>query len=137
MAEEARQYHLKISGAPERQNITIYNGIDLTRFAHLDGARDALRRELGIPSDAEVLTTLAVLREPKGIQFMIQAMLSLLRRFPVIGADGNLAGREGARLRAGGLPRPGAVAGRRTPGGAPADRHRWAERRCIRMILIE
>lgn len=27
-------------------------------------------------------------------EFMIHAMLSLLRRFPVIGADGNLAGRE-------------------------------------------
>ena len=26
-----------------------------------------------------------------------------------------------------GLPRPGAVAGRRAPGGAPADRHRWAD----------
>jgi len=27
-------------------------------------------------------------------EFMIQALLSLLRRFPVVGADGNLAGRE-------------------------------------------
>lgn len=82
VADEARKFHLKISGAPENQNITIYNGIDMTRFAHLDGARDALRRELGIPSDAEVLTTLAVLREPKGIQFMIQAMPTVLEARP-------------------------------------------------------
>lgn len=82
VAEEARRYHLKISGAPEKQNITIYNGIDLSRFAHLDEGRDALRNELGIPSDAEVLTTLAVLREPKGIQFMIQAMPAVLTARP-------------------------------------------------------
>lgn len=93
VAEEARKFHLTISGAPEKQNVTIYNGIDLTRFAHLDGARDALRRELGIPSDAEVLTTLAVLREPKGIQFMIQAMPAVLADCPkavyLIAGDGS------------------------------------------------
>jgi glycosyltransferase involved in cell wall biosynthesis len=93
VAEEARKFHLKISGAPEKQNITIYNGIDLTRFAHLDGARDELRRELGIPSDAEVLTTLAVLREPKGIQYMIQAMPEVLAARPkavyLVAGDGS------------------------------------------------
>ncbi|TXI32105.1 MAG: glycosyltransferase [Niabella sp.] len=93
VADEARKFHLKISGASEKQNITIYNGIDMTRFAHLDGARDALRRELGIPSDAEVLTTLAVLREPKGIQFMIQAMPTVLAARPkavyLVAGDGS------------------------------------------------
>ncbi len=93
VAEEARKFHLKISGASEKKNITIYNGIDLTRFAHLDGARDALRRELGIPSDAEVLITLAVLREPKGIQFMIEAMPAILAARPnayyLVAGDGS------------------------------------------------
>ncbi len=92
VSEEARQYHLKISGSPEKQNITIYNGIDLTRFANLDGEREAFRRELGIPSHAEVLTTLAVLREPKGIQFMIRAMPDILAARPhayyLIAGDG-------------------------------------------------
>lgn len=82
VAEEARKFHLKTSGAPEKQNITIYNGIDLSRFTHLDGVRDALRRELSIPLDAEVLTTLAVLRELKGIQFMIQSMPAVLSARP-------------------------------------------------------
>lgn len=82
VAEEARKFHLKISGAPEKRKRPPFDGIDLTRFAHLNGARDALRRELGIPSDAEVLTTLAVLREPKGIQLVIQAMPAVLADCP-------------------------------------------------------
>ncbi|MBI5932761.1 MAG: glycosyltransferase [Chloroflexi bacterium] len=118
VAEEARQYHLKISGAPEKQNITIYNGIDLTRFAHLDGTRDALRRELGIPSDAEVLTTLAVLRQPKGIQFMIQAMPAVLEARPkavyLVAGDGSHRAALEEEARRAGVDRSVIFAGMRS-----------------------
>lgn len=50
--------------------------------------RDACAR-----AGVEVVRSLTATAQAEA-EFMIHAMLSLLRRFPVIGADGNLAGRE-------------------------------------------
>ena len=84
VAEETRQYHLQISGASPAQVSTIYNGIDLSHFRNLDiaQARADVRAEFGIPSDAVLLTTVAVLRPPKGIQFMIRALPAVLKSNP-------------------------------------------------------
>jgi glycosyltransferase involved in cell wall biosynthesis len=48
-------------------------------YAH---ARSAVRAELGIPRDANLLVTVAVLRPPKGIQFMIRALPAVLVSHP-------------------------------------------------------
>ena len=84
VSEEARQYHIAISGAPSGQVTTIYNGIDLSGFVKLDQAREraAVRSELRIPQAANVLTTVAVLRPQKGIQFMIRALPAVLAAHP-------------------------------------------------------
>ena len=84
VSEEARQYHRTISGAPNGQVKTIYNGIDLTTFSNMDSARERsqVRAELGIPPEADVLVTVAVLRPPKGIQFLIRAMPAILASHP-------------------------------------------------------
>jgi glycosyltransferase involved in cell wall biosynthesis len=84
VSEEARQYHIAISGAVPDQVTTIYNGIDLSGFSNMDRAheRAAIRSEFGLPSDANVLVTVAVLRAPKGIQFMIRALPAVLASHP-------------------------------------------------------
>lgn len=84
VSEEAREYHLHISGASASQVSTIYNGIDLSSFSILEREleRANVRAELGIPSDANLLTTVAVLRPQKGIQFMIRAMSTVLASNP-------------------------------------------------------
>lgn len=84
VSEEARQHHLAISGAPSSQVVTLYNGIDLSSFVSLEREREraAVRTELGIPPDANVLTTVAVLRPQKGIQFMIRALPAILASHP-------------------------------------------------------
>ena len=84
VSEEARQYHIEISGSPSKQVTTIYNGIDLSPFLEMNYAleREAVRAELGVPQDAHVLTTVAVLRPPKGIQFMIGALPAILAAHP-------------------------------------------------------
>ena len=84
VSEEARRYHLAISGASETQVTTIYNGIDMTPFSNMDSAqeRSSVRAELEIPPEADVLVTVAVLRPPKGIQYMIRAMPSILASHP-------------------------------------------------------
>ena len=80
VSEEAREYHLHISGTTADRVSTIYNGIDLSGFLSLDREleREAVRTEFGIPSDANLLTTVAVLRPQKGIQFMIRALPEVL-----------------------------------------------------------
>jgi len=84
VADEAKQYHLEISGASPDQVSTIYNGIDLSGFLSLDYdfERTNIRAELGIPSDANLLTTVAVLRPQKGIQYMIRALPAILASIP-------------------------------------------------------
>jgi glycosyltransferase involved in cell wall biosynthesis len=84
VSEEARQYHIAISGASPKQVSTIYNGIDISDFQGMDQAheRAAVRAEFGIPSDAKVFVTVAVLRPQKGIQFMVQALPAVRAVFP-------------------------------------------------------
>jgi len=84
VSEEARRYHIAISGASDRQATTIYNGIDLSAFSEMDYVqeRNAVRAEYKIPSSANVLVTVAVLRPPKGIQFMIRALPAILAAHP-------------------------------------------------------
>jgi glycosyltransferase involved in cell wall biosynthesis len=110
VSEEARLYHLKISGAPFEQVTTLYNGIDLAPFTGMDCAQErmAVRTELGFPVSAHVLTTVAVLRPQKGIQFMIQALPAILSAYPdtyylVVGSGTheNLLKQEVNRLRVG------------------------------------
>lgn len=80
VSEEARQYHLHISGDSLRHVSTIYNGIDLSNFLSLerDLERARVRTELGMPDHANLLTTVAVLRPQKGIQYMIRALPAVL-----------------------------------------------------------
>jgi glycosyltransferase involved in cell wall biosynthesis len=84
VSEEARQYHIDISGTATNLVTTIYNGIDLSGFLNMDYAheRNAVRAELRIPRDANVLVTVAVLRPPKGIQYMIRALPAILAVHP-------------------------------------------------------
>jgi glycosyltransferase involved in cell wall biosynthesis len=84
VSEEAREYYIQISGVAADRISTIYNGIDLSAFPGLNQGieRSEVRAELGIPTDAKVLTTVAVLRPPKGIHYMIQALPEVLASNP-------------------------------------------------------
>jgi glycosyltransferase involved in cell wall biosynthesis len=84
VSDEARRYHIKISNSSPEKVVMMYNGIDLGPYRHIDRAqaRSAVRNELGIPDTADLLTTVAVLREPKGIQYMIRALPAILAFFP-------------------------------------------------------
>jgi glycosyltransferase involved in cell wall biosynthesis len=76
--------HISMTGARPDQVTTIYNGIDLSQCSGMDRAaeRATARVELGIPQNAPVLTTVAVLRPEKGIDCMLQAMPSILASHP-------------------------------------------------------
>jgi glycosyltransferase involved in cell wall biosynthesis len=83
VSESARNHVLVRAGLSKAQTTTIHNGIDLTDFvANHPTARQTLRSQLGIAPDAPVLTTVAILRQPKGIDDMLDAMPALLRQHP-------------------------------------------------------
>jgi len=75
VSEEIRQHHLRLARFSPDRTVTLYNGIDLSRFQQQ--ATD-VRTGLNIPQDAPLLLTVAVLRQPKGIQYMIEALPSIL-----------------------------------------------------------
>jgi glycosyltransferase involved in cell wall biosynthesis len=84
VSEEARQYHIRMSRTPADRVETLYNGIDVSDFVDMDyaGTRKAVRAEFRIPLDANVLVTVAVLRPPKGIQYMIRSLPGILTSHP-------------------------------------------------------
>jgi glycosyltransferase involved in cell wall biosynthesis len=83
VAEGLRNHYLAISGDSPDKVLTIYNGIDLERFNSHDRAAYArLRVNLGIPLQAPLLITVAVLRQRKGIQYMLETLPSILEAVP-------------------------------------------------------
>ncbi|MBP1632913.1 MAG: putative glycosyltransferase, partial [Acidobacteria bacterium] len=68
---------------PERV-VTIHNGIDPTAFQFGPEVRPAVRAEWGLEPDAPVLATVAVQREPKGIQHMLAALPQVAAGFPAV-----------------------------------------------------
>lgn len=76
--------HLVTNGRiPASKIITLYNGIDLSEYQPAKGfERSTKRKELGVPEDVFLIVTIAVLREPKGIQYMLEAMQQILQAEP-------------------------------------------------------
>ncbi len=67
---------------PERISV-LYNGIDTSSFRRRNEAdRAAVRKTFGIPADAALVVTVAVLRREKGIQFLIEAWPDILEAVP-------------------------------------------------------
>jgi len=82
VSESARIHHLAVAGLDPGRVITVHNGIDLGDFTAAPGTGAAVRKELGIPAAAPLLTTVAVLREPKGLQHMITGMPAVIDQVP-------------------------------------------------------
>ncbi|MBE0683507.1 MAG: glycosyltransferase [Anaerolineales bacterium] len=79
VSEDTRRNYIAQSGISPKKLLTIYNGIDLTRFNRLkpDLDRASVREEFHLPKDSFLLTTVAVLRQQKGIEHMIRALPAL------------------------------------------------------------
>jgi glycosyltransferase involved in cell wall biosynthesis len=80
---EALRRRLVGRGLPPRRVVTVRNGVELSRFdLPPDFSRAALRAEFRIPADAPVAVTLAVLREGKGHDLLLEAARRVLARVP-------------------------------------------------------
>ncbi|MCF6278637.1 MAG: glycosyltransferase, partial [Anaerolineales bacterium] len=84
VSESTRQHHIQTGGLPPSKIVTIHNGINLHPFAPSPSPSKSLRKSLKIPVASRVLVTVAVLREAKGIQYMLQALPHILAKIPNI-----------------------------------------------------
>jgi glycosyltransferase involved in cell wall biosynthesis len=85
VAENAREYYIDVFGINPEKVITIYNGINISRFGPINKKEQtSLRRDLNIPNGAILLLTVAMLRPLKGIQYMIRALPKILVDYPTI-----------------------------------------------------
>ncbi|NQV05522.1 glycosyltransferase [bacterium] len=83
VSESARRHYLDVDGLVPDRTITVHNGIDLEPFiVPDDSARSEIRQRHGIPAEAAIVLTVAVQREPKGIQHMIGALPRILTEHP-------------------------------------------------------
>lgn len=81
VSDSAGRHFAGRSGAARGLVTTIHNGIDLKPFtAPVD--RTAVRDSLGVPGDAALVLTVAVLRPAKGIGDMLHAMRHALEHIP-------------------------------------------------------
>jgi glycosyltransferase involved in cell wall biosynthesis len=71
-------------GLPAVRIETVVNGTSRNALVGDSEVRRAKRRELGIPDDAPLVGTVAVLTEQKGITYLIQAAALLKSRYPAV-----------------------------------------------------
>ena len=98
--------YLVEAGVPREGITTIPTGIDFGRYSRSTVAGN-LREELGLPADALLVGTVAILRAKKGHAEILDAAPEVLRRFPaahfVFAGDGPQTDNLKARIAAEGL----------------------------------
>jgi glycosyltransferase involved in cell wall biosynthesis len=82
VSDDARRHAVARLGLPPGLVKTIHNGIETERFTPEPAWRNRIRGELGIDAEAPVVATVAVLREPKGIQDALRGLPRVLERVP-------------------------------------------------------
>jgi glycosyltransferase involved in cell wall biosynthesis len=96
VSADLRQAYLDRGGIAANKLVTLHNGIDLEPFQRpREEARRLISAEFGIPRQALVVVAVSVLRAGKGIEVLIEAAGSILRRHPdafiLIVGDGPMA----------------------------------------------
>lgn len=91
VSEITRQHYTTL-GIRAEKILTLYNGVDINRFVPFRHPSSKKRSVLDVPENGIVILTVAVLREAKGIQYMLKTMPVILEKFPnayyVIAGDG-------------------------------------------------
>jgi glycosyltransferase involved in cell wall biosynthesis len=81
-AEAVREWLISEGYRPSKIAV-IRNGIDLSRFSpRLDTGR--MRRELGLPPEAPVVTLVSRLSQPKGVEHFLEAAVTVAKRVPSV-----------------------------------------------------
>lgn len=89
VSDAAQHYYANLTEMPPQQFQTIYNGIDLSRFA-ASADKATLRASLGLPTDATIVCMVGVMRQGKGHTVLIEAAKQLPDAYFILVGDGEL-----------------------------------------------
>jgi glycosyltransferase involved in cell wall biosynthesis len=81
VSDEVRKAMLRRIGPIQEKIVTIYNGVDLKRYER-SVDRVAVRRQLGLGAEAQVVATVGTLRKAKGHAFLIDAVAMVVPQYP-------------------------------------------------------
>lgn len=100
VSDKTRTHHIQHGKFSPNKIITMYNGIDLEKFQVVNSLNTKKTRQaLNLPDKGTIICTVAVLREQKGIQFMIDALPIILEQFPDVNYLVVGDGQYGIRLK--------------------------------------
>jgi glycosyltransferase involved in cell wall biosynthesis len=80
VTKQAHQYFENVFDIPSHKLTTIYNGINTAEFDKFN--KQAIKRELGIPEQEQVILFTGRVVENKGVFFLVDAFKQLLERNP-------------------------------------------------------
>lgn len=84
VSAKTRRSYCQEAKISDKKSCVVYNGIDLSyyKFSSPQSDREVVLKQFGIPPASNLLMTVAVLREQKGIQYMLQALPEVLKSHP-------------------------------------------------------
>jgi len=83
VSDKTREHHIRYGKLPQNKTVTLYNGIDLNKFQNINmQSLEEKRQSLNHLTESQIICTVAVLREPKGIQYMIKALPTIIENIP-------------------------------------------------------
>jgi glycosyltransferase involved in cell wall biosynthesis len=83
VSNATKDYVLSLGANPEKVKV-MYNGVDLERFRPLAGKREKMRKKLGIPQNATVVTTVRRLVYKNGVDTLIEGAGIAVKKNPNI-----------------------------------------------------
>jgi glycosyltransferase involved in cell wall biosynthesis len=83
VSNHTRNHHIQNGNIPPPKIKTIYNGIQVSRFRDRNTSLlEEKKKDLNLNTYKKIITTIAVVREPKGIQYMINALPAIIEHHP-------------------------------------------------------
>ena len=83
VSDSVRNNIIEAGKIPPSKVFTLHNGIELERFSEISpDIANVSKKDFGIPENSIVLITVAVLRPPKGIQYILEAIPQILEEIP-------------------------------------------------------
>lgn len=83
VSNQTREYHITKGKINPLKIVTLHNGINISKFTNIpEKTISSTKRLHNIPPKAKVILTVAVLREKKGVQFMLEALPGILTVHP-------------------------------------------------------
>jgi glycosyltransferase involved in cell wall biosynthesis len=81
VSNATKNYVLSLGADPDKIRV-LHNGVDLSRFKPLSGAKAEMRKKLGVPEDASVVLTVRRLVYKNGIDTLIESARIAVKKNP-------------------------------------------------------